>query len=367
MTNKEKIQMAEDSLLNHKKRIDKFLETYLNEKLIALKALDPLGEETGELLKEFSLNGGKRFRAAFTYYGYRAAGEGDEENILYASAAMELLHSFFLIHDDIIDKSDLRRGSPSIHVRYKQIYENKGFLSNLEDSGKTHLTSSMAIINGDACSALAYEALIDSGFQAEKIVQVLKVMHEIVKFTAIGELLDIIATIRRDATEEEVLKMHYLKTARYTIEGPLHAGAILHGTTPSTLALLSKYAIPVGIAFQIHDDILGIYGTEEQLGKPVGSDIREGKQTLLTVSAFKNAPPSQKKKLESFIGNPHVTKADIDEVKRIIEDTGSLDYSKMKEIQLIEEGRNALLDSPIREDIKDILLGTADLLIERKY
>ena len=130
---------------------------------------------------------------------------------------------------------------------------------------------------------------------------------------------------------------------------------------------LSKYAIPVGIAFQIHDDILGIFGTEEQLGKPVGSDIREGKQTLLTVKALESAPPSQKKKLEFFIGNPSITKADMEEVKRIIEDTGALEYSQMKEISSSEQGGKALIDAPIREDIKDILLGTADLLIERAY
>lgn len=367
MVDKERIQRAEDSLVAYGNRVENFLVSYLSAKVSALQEVESLGEETGKLIKDFILDGGKRIRAAFTYYGYLAVGGRDGENISFAAAAIELLHNFFLIHDDIIDNSNLRRGSPTIHTRYKQIYENKGLLSNFKNDGKVDLPSSMAIINGDICCALAYEALVESGFQADKILQVLKVMHEIVKFTAIGELLDIIKAISKKATEEEILQMHYLKTAKYTVEGPLRIGAILQGTTPGILDSLSKYAMPVGIAFQIHDDILGIFGTEEQLGKPVGSDIREGKQTLLTVKALESASPSQRKKLEFFMGNPSIAKADIEEVKRIIENTGALEYSKMKEISLSEQGSKALIDAPIREDIKDILLGTADLLIERAY
>jgi len=345
MVDKERIQRAEDSLVAYRNRIENFLVSYLSAKVSALKEVEPLGEETGKLIEDFILDGGKRIRAAFTYYGYRAAGGKDGENISFASAAIELLHNFFLIHDDIIDKSDLRRGSPTIHIRYRQIYENKGLISNFKNDGKVNLPSAMAIINGDICCALAYEALVESGFQADRILQVLKVMHEIVKFTAIGKLLDIVKATSKKATEEEILQ----------------------GATPGILDSLSKYAIPVGIAFQIHDDILGIFGAEEQLGKSVDSDIQEGKQTLLTVRAFENASPSQKKKLEFFIGNLSITKADMEEVRRIIEDTGALEYSKMKEISLSEQGGKSLIDAPIREDIKDILLGTADLLIERAY
>ncbi len=368
MVDKERIQRAEDSLAAYKNRIENFLVSYLSDKVSALEEVESLGEETGRLIKDFILEGGKRIRAAFTYYGYCAVDGGkDGGNISFASAAIELLHNFFLIHDDIIDKSDLRRGSPTIQTRYRQIYENKGLISNFKNDGKVDLPSAMAIINGDICCALAYEALIESGFQADRILQVLKVMHEIVRFTAIGELLDIVKTTSKKATEAEILQIHYLKTAKYTVEGPLRIGAILQGAAPGILDSLSKYAIPVGIAFQIHDDILGIFGTEEQLGKSVSSDIREGKQTLLTVKALENASPSQEKKLEFFIGNPGITRADMVEVRRIIEDTGALEYSQMKEISLSEQGGKALVDAPIREDIKDILLGTADLLIERAY
>ena len=224
MIDKERIQRAEDSLVTYRNRIENFLVSYLSVKVSALKEIEPLGEEAGKLIKDFILNGGKRIRAAFAYYGYCAVGGKDGENISFASAAIELLHNFFLIHDDIIDKSDLRRGSPTIHTRYKQIYENKGLISNFKNNGKADLPSSMAIINGDICCALAYEALVESGFQANRILQVLKVMHEIVKFSATGELLDIVKATSKKATEEEILRIHYLKTAKYTVEGSVTKG-----------------------------------------------------------------------------------------------------------------------------------------------
>jgi len=367
MINKERMQRAEDSLTAYRNQIETFLSRYVGAKANGFKEVESLGEEAGRLIEDFILNGGKRIRAAFTYYGYRAAGGEDGENIFFASAAIEILHNFFLIHDDIVDKSDFRRGLPTLHARYKQIYENKGLISNFNNDGKIDLPSAMAIITGNICCALAYEALVESGFQADRILRVLETMYEIIKFTAVGQLLDIVKATSRNATEEEVLRIHYLKTAKYSAEGPLCVGAILKGTTPSVLDSLSRYAIPVGMAFQIHDDILGIFGTEEQVGKSITSDTKESKQTLLTVKAFENASPSQKERLEYFIGNPDITKADIEEVKSIIEETGALEYSRMKEISLSEEGKKALLDTPIREDIKDILLGTADLLIEREY
>jgi len=367
MIDDERMQRAEDSLTVYRNQIEDFLSRYLGAKADAFKEVESLGDEAGRLIEDFILNGGKRIRAAFTYYGYRAVGGEDGENILFASSAIEILHNFFLIHDDIVDKSDFRRGLPTLHARYKQIYENKGLIPSFNNDGNTDLPSAMAIITGNICCALAYQAFIESGFQADKILQVLTMMYDIIKFTAVGQLLDIVKSTSRNATEEDVLRIHYLKTAKYSVEGPLCVGAILKGTTPGVLDSLKRYAIPVGMAFQIHDDILGIFGTEEQVGKSISSDTKEGKQTLLTVKAFENASHSQKERLEYFIGNPDITKAELEEVKGIIEETGALEYSRMKEISLSEEGKKALLDTPIREDIKDILLGTADLLIEREY
>ncbi len=351
----------------YKTRADSFLQEYLDDRIQTLVKADILlGKELGEAVKKSILSGGKRMRAAFVYYGYRAVGGDNEVKINYASASIEILHSFFLIHDDVIDRSDLRRWKPTVHKMYRQIYEDKGMLGGLNDPGKEHFASSAAIMAGDVCCALAYEALFESGFEARKTIEALKMMQKTVMLTGIGEMIDIIKPLAKTVTEQEVLHMYYLKTALYTVEAPLLLGAILHGAKAEIKESLSGYGSPVGIAFQIHDDILGIFGSEEEQGKPVGSDIKEGKQTLLTVKAFEKASPAQKKKMESTLGNADIADQEIKEFREIIESTGSLDYSRKTEEALVSKGKEALDGVPIREDFKDILLGMADYIIERQ-
>jgi geranylgeranyl diphosphate synthase type I len=160
--------------------------------------------------------------------------------------------------------------------------------------------------------------------------------------------------------------MYENKTAKYTIEGPLHLGAILAGAKDELLDALSKYAVPVGIAFQIQDDILGIFGSEKKLGKPVGSDIEEGKQTLLVVKAGEKADRSQLKKMNYLLGKPNLNHREIEEFRNIITDTGSLDYAKNLARKLITKGKQALISAKIKKETKDFLLGIADYMISRE-
>lgn len=373
MTDEKNMEKAQKSLGEYKVRIERFLEKYLDEKISALQKVDYLGGEAGKYLKDFILPkkmSGKRLRAAFTYYGYRAAGGGDGNSILYASAGMEILHNFFLVHDDIIDKSETRHNEPTINKRFEIAYEKRGLITGFSNEEKSHIASSMAIIVGDICCALAYEALIDSGFEHDKIIKGLKMMHDVIKVTAIGEVLDIYKPVEykpvenkpveKWATEDEIRQIHLLKTAKYTFECPLQLGAILQGTSPEFLDSLSEYAIPVGIAFQIRDDILGIFGEEKKLGKPVGSDIREGKQTLLLTKALEKASPAQRKRITGLVGKSTVTRADMQDVQEIMRETGSLKYSEDKTESLTEKGKMALDKLALPGDIKDILLGLAD-------
>lgn len=364
---KERLLRAKQDLDSFKKKMDNFLQEYLEGRIQALvKADTTVGKELGVAVKDFILNGGKRIRAAFVNYGYRAAGGNDEGKINFASASIEILHSFFLIHDDVIDKSDLRRGEPTVHKRYQNLYERKGLLKELDEDEKDHFASSAAIMAGDVCCSLAYEALFESGFDEKRTIEALKMMQKTVLLTGIGEMIDIITPLHKTVSEEDVFHLHYLKTALYTVEAPLLLGAILQGTSPEILSSLSKYGYPVGIAFQIQDDILGIFGHEEELGKPVGSDIREGKQTLLTIKAFENASVSQKKKMKAILGNPDITNLEIEEIKDIATSTGSLEYSMNKAASLVNEGKQALVGIPIQEDIKEMLFGVADYIIERR-
>ncbi|MBI4283724.1 MAG: polyprenyl synthetase family protein [Chloroflexi bacterium] len=364
---KEALLKARKYLDAYKRRTNHFLEKYLNDRIqILVKAETNLGRELGETVRDSILSPGKRMRAAFVHCGYRAVGGTNEKKINFASASIEILQSFFLIHDDIIDKSNLRRGEPTVHLKYRQIYESKGLLNDLNSNDREHFASSAAIMAGDVCCALAYEALFESGFEDKNTIEALKMMQKTVLLTGVGEMIDVITPLYKMATEEDVLRIHYLKTALYTVEAPLLLGAILHGTSSETLGSLSRYGHPVGIAFQIQDDILGMFGTEKELGKPIGSDIREGKRTLLTVKAFENASASQKKKMEAILGNPAVSELEIQEFKDIIESTGSLEYSRHRAAALINEGKEALVGVPIQEDVKERLFGIADYIIERR-
>lgn len=362
-----RMQNAVDSLEGCRARVEDFLRDYLDERMWTLVEADrSLGRELGDVVKSAILDGGKRMRAALVYYGYRAVGGEEDDRILFASAATEILHSFFLIHDDIVDRSDVRRGRPAAHRQYLRLYQERGLLNHQTPSDREHFGYSAAIMVGDVCCALAYEALLRSGFDEKRIVEGLRMMQETVLYTGVGEMLDIVRALDRKATEEEVMQIHYLKTARYTIESPLMLGAIMHGTTGSTLEAMAGYGRPVGVAFQIHDDILGLMGSAAQLGKPVGSDLREGKQTLLTVWAFQNASDAQKQRMESTLGNAGATDADVEEFKRIAEDTGALEYSRNRAASLVEEGKAALVSAEIRDDMKEVLLGFADYVVGRE-
>ncbi len=160
--------------------------------------------------------------------------------------------------------------------------------------------------------------------------------------------------------------MYEYKTAKYTFEGPLHLGAILGGADDKFLNQLSQYAIPAGIAFQIQDDILGIFGDEKKTGKPVGSDIRQGKYTILVAKAFEKANPRQKKILARCLGNKNLTKKDIEDFRKVIIESGSLDYAKNLAMKLVWEAKKELEKIKMNSETKKFLRGIAEYMIKRE-
>ena len=169
-----------------------------------------------------------------------------------------------------------------------------------------------------------------------------------------------------NASEKEILKVHENKTAKYTIEGPLHLGALLAGAKGRILKDLSAYAVPVGIAFQIQDDILGVFGSEKKLGKPVCSDLREGKQTLLIAKALEKGSGVDRKMIKKLLGNKNVTPREIDTFREIVRKSGSLAYSQNLAKKLIEKGKETLVKSAVKKEAKDFLVGIADYIVNRE-
>ncbi|MBI2439154.1 MAG: polyprenyl synthetase family protein [Candidatus Moranbacteria bacterium] len=355
----------EDELKVFKARLDKKIEAHFSSVIQETKKEDEFVASTLEYAKEMLLGGGKRLRAAFMYHGYLGAGGREEEKILLASMSIEYIHLFLLVHDDIIDRDDQRHGFETLH-RY---YANKGkYLFPKKDT--EHFGNAMAIIVGDVLSALGNDIIFRSDFPLEKKFAALSKLQNIISYTVIGQTRDVYMEYLGKASEEEILAMYKNKTAKYTVEGPLHLGALLAGADEALLEKFSAYAIPLGIAFQIQDDILGIFGDEQRLGKPVGSDIKEGKITLLVTKALHRGSAVEQKRIREILSlGERLTRDDIVEFRGLIEKTGALDATKKLALEYIEKGKETLegLRGTLKEPSWKFLSDIALYMCQRKY
>lgn len=342
-------------------RFEPALKEYLEEKIANLDTLDPSGQEIARVVGTFASGGGKRIRAALVEIGYRAGGGENDDRILKPAIAMELLHAFFLIHDDIMDRSDLRRNQPTVHRVFESNYRE--LMKNSDDRNREHFAESMALLAGDLCCAMAYEAITKSDFPSTRLLLALKKMHAVVDTTVVGQVLDILTPLKGTVCEEEITKIHRLKTACYTFEGPLQFGMILAGACAEKLETISQYAIPVGIAFQIKDDLLGVFGSEKEVGKPVTSDLEEGKETLLTVFARAHGNQAQRNRIASLIGKHPISIDELNDVRGILREVGAVSYCETRMHELVQAGKKALDGLP--EDTANILEELADLSIGR--
>jgi len=349
-------------LKNYKKKVDYYLKKYFQAKIKQAQKIDPLAKQTVQMVTDFTLSGGKRIRPALVYYAYLALGGKTSQKIIKASMGIELTHSFLLIHDDIIDRDAKRHGVATIHERYKKIGKS---IAPFKDS--VHFGNSMAMIVGDVASAMANEIIFNIDFPEKIIIKALNKLQEIVFITIPGEMMDVVMEYQGKTTEEEILRMFEGKTSRYTFEGPLHLGAILAGGDKETLQAFTKYSLPLGKAFQLKDDILGVFGDEKKLGKPVGSDVIEGKQTLLVLKALEKGNKKQKKIIKECLGKKDLTKKELADFKVVLEETGSLAYSQKLAQSFVKESILALEGIKFKnQEAKIFLVGIAHYIIERE-
>lgn len=349
------------TLAHFKKKIDPEIGRYFDRIIQEAGKRDKIIADALRYVKKLVLAGGKRLRPAFMCYGYLAAGGKERDEMLKTSASIELIHIFLLIHDDVIDKDVKRHGMDTVNVRYQKIGEK--IFPGVDHN---HFGNSMAVIVGDMISALGNQILYDSRFDSKRIIKALHKLQSLISMTGIGEAQDVYMEYKKKASEKEILAMYENKTAKYTIEGPLHLGAILGGANGSLLKILTNYSVPVGIAFQIQDDILGVFGNEEKLGKSVGSDISSGKQTLLVVKAREKADRNQKRILDETLGKKNLTQKEIEAFRSVIKETGALDYAKKMSMDLIIQGRKAIEKSKIKKESKEFLVGIAEYMINRE-
>lgn len=350
-------------LADFKVRVDQEIAHYLDRTIKETEKYDPFMTESLRYVKTLVLSGGKRLRAAFMYYGYIAAGGTDRERMLRAAVSIELIHIFLLIHDDIIDRDEKRHGVVTAHEHFRSIADTM-FLH----ADSAHFGSSMAIIVGDMVGALGNQIIFESGFPPECILRALSKLQDIISFTVVGQAKDILIEYAGKATESEILSMYEHKTARYTIDGPLQLGVILAGGSEELATVFGRYAIPLGIAFQIQDDILGVFGSEEKVGKPIGSDIEEGKISILVSRALALAPKDSRGELSAILRKGKtLSRIDIDRFREILTDSGALSSSQETARTYIESGKQEILPIEFPREAKDFLVGIADYMMNREY
>ncbi|MCX5726494.1 MAG: polyprenyl synthetase family protein [Candidatus Saganbacteria bacterium] len=343
-------------------KVNKKLDLYFKNQIREASSKFPVAYFINNIIKEFIMRGGKRIRPFLMYSGYKCVGGKDDEKILNTSLCLELLQSFLLIHDDIVDKSDVRRGGPTVHKMIEKKYTNK-----LSPKEAKELGDFFAIYVGTHCFIDSYKILADAKFPDRNIKMAISGLCDVLRNALYGQVMDVLtgAKVFR-VTEKEVNIIQELKTGKYTIEAPLHLGAILGNGSKRDLDTLGRYAKPLGQAFQIKDDIIGLFGDPRKTGKPNDSDIKTGKKTLLILKAIERASKSQKCVILKCLGNKNLKPKDIEKLKDIIILTGSLRYSELKMENLINKAKNVIRAAKFTPKGKALLIKIADFIGDRQ-
>lgn len=329
----------------------------------ALLLLPPTVHESLTMLQEFG-RGGKRIRGGLLTLGFQlAAGhEPIGEQIVRASVAYEILHACLLIHDDIMDRDDTRRGRDALHVAFAKQFSKWGLRGTPE-----HYGISMALNTGDLGVFLALEMMASLAIEPDRLVRATQKLTEIFKKTAFGQALDVTLDSQVDASEAEIMAIYEFKTAWYTVAGPLEMGAILGGGGERLVGALHDFGIPLGMAFQLEDDILGLFADENLLGKPLGSDFKEGKKTLILRKILEMSSSEDQRFVRRLIGEPHISREALERVREVARTSGALqsctDYGRA----LIEKGEHAIPKITDDPEMQHTLRSFATYMIQRQW
>jgi len=280
--------------------------------------LDPVFDNARAMV-----SGGKRLRAAACYWGWRGV-VGDSMTefdgaALKAATALELLHGCALVHDDVMDSSDTRRGQPSVHRIFEVLHRDGAWRGSSAQFGE-----GAAVLLGDLLLSWADEVLFTSGLPDDALLRA-KPVYDVMRTELMaGQYLDLLEQASGDGSEDRVMRVARYKTAKYTVERPLQLGGALAGASAELQAAYSGYGLPLGEAFQLRDDVLGVFGDPAVTGKPAGDDLREGKRTLLVHATLTAATPQQRTELLAALGNVELTDADVSKLRELIVDSGGL-------------------------------------------
>jgi geranylgeranyl diphosphate synthase type I len=309
-----------------------------------------------ELLSAFILGGGKRIRPQLCYWGWRGAGGVDCDEIISAAAALELCHAGLLIHDDIMDGSDLRRGHSTIHRSLAGLHDGPGSDSFGRSGG---------ILLGALSLAWSDALLSSCGIEPARLRAAHHLFDAMRTEVISGQYLDILGQLRSGASVEQALTVIRFKTAKYTVERPLQIGGALAGGPPGLLESYSAFGVPLGEAFQLRDDVLGSFGVSAETGKSALDDLREGKRTVLFAHAMQRATPEQRAYLRTWHGFPELAEEQADGLRQILIDTGALAQVEDMIDERVGQATKALEAAPLTGEARDALTLLADRLAHR--
>ncbi len=351
-------------LVEYKQAIDADIEDYaryVRGTTLKLYGQSILEAET-EIFLDILSRGGKRIRGALVIAGYEMCGGTDRKMIVQAARAIEMLHAYILMVDDIQDRSLLRRGKPSAHKMVEAYHKHRKLKGDAAHTGIS-LAINAAVAGAHAAQTVLANLDADSGLR----IKALSITNRTMAITAHGQTLDILNELVDMPNPEDIERVLEWKTALYTVINPLHVGMVLAGAECETTTAVTPYGQHAGRAFQITDDILGIYGDEKELGKTPGDDIREGKGTLLVEYALKHAQAPDKSFLQKCLGNPKLTIRDFEECRRVIKDSGALAHAQKVAAEELDEAIKALdaVKGMWSQEGSDFLKGIAHALQNR--
>lgn len=331
-----------------KNTIEQHLKNYLRrlDKTYRLKQISPLLFRS---INDFVLRKGKRIRPILLTVGYLGFTKKPAARLYQTALSIELLHDFMLVHDDIIDKADIRRGKPAMHkLLAKPLNKHKGLKFNGQD---------LAIVAGDVMYAMAIDSFLSIN---ENMVRKEKALRQFIRaaiYTGMGEFIELLCGAKKleQINKGDIYRIYDYKTAHYTFAAPLASGATLAGAPKNEVRRLYQYGIYLGRAFQIKDDILGIFASKKDIGKSILTDLQEGKKTLLAWYASRNSTPKQRLMLNNIFAKKKVNRSDLLKFQGLIKHSGALDNARREIVELLQKARALLKPCTINRKYKTFL------------
>jgi geranylgeranyl diphosphate synthase, type I len=324
--------------------------------------LAELGEDAQRLVEHAaaSVSGGKRFRAAFCWWGHLAISPApDEAALLKACASLELLHASALVHDDFMDASDTRRGRPATHKAFEVLHQESGWSASPVQYG-----AAAAILLGDLLLSWSDEMLRTCGLPGDRVLDALAYFDRTRSEVVTGQFLDVSAQARGSVDVDQAMTVLRYKSAKYSIERPLNIGAALAGASPERQAQLGRFGLPLGEAFQLRDDLLGVFGDPEVTGKPAGDDLIEGKRTVLVALALEALDAPDRKRLDTALGT-ELGVEEVAELRELIAASGAREQVEQLIDQLTTHALAALDAADVDAGAREALRGLAAAATQR--